>query len=111
MSQLIVAVLALTLGTSCLAAPDDVARNYLLFMYGEPGIDGAKICHPHPDLWMVPGAKNPESIREAKAASKSITYRMPIGEKGFELTLVKKGSTWKIDSSKKISVPLKFFFQ
>lgn len=43
--------------------------------------------------------------------SKNVTYRVPLGRKGFTLQLVKKGSTWLVDSHAGIDVPLEFFFQ
>jgi hypothetical protein len=45
------------------------------------------------------------------AKTKTITYRVPLGENGLSLKLVKVGSTWKIDTSKKVTVPLEFFFR
>lgn len=45
------------------------------------------------------------------AKTKTVTYRVPLGENGLSLTLVKIGSTWKIDTSKKVTVPLEFFFR
>lgn len=45
------------------------------------------------------------------AKTKTITYRVPLGENGLSLTLVKVGSTWKIDTAKKVTVPLEFFFR
>lgn len=45
------------------------------------------------------------------ATTHSITYRVPFGQAGFELTLVKEDSYWKIDSDKKVVVPLDFFFK
>lgn len=51
------------------------------------------------------------STPAADKASKSITYRLPLDEHGFELRLQKQGNTWKIDTEKKIKVPLGFFFQ
>jgi hypothetical protein len=48
---------------------------------------------------------------EADAKTRSVVYRVPIGGKGLSITLVKKGSTWKVDTSKPMRVPLGFFFQ
>ena len=39
------------------------------------------------------------------------TYRVPIGDEALTLTLLKEGSTWKIDTSKSVRVPLEFFFR
>lgn len=43
--------------------------------------------------------------------SKSVTYRVPIGETGMSLALVKQDGTWKIDTSKQVKVSLAFFYQ
>ncbi len=43
--------------------------------------------------------------------SKTITYRVPVGDSPLLLTLIKDGSTWKIDTSKSIKVPLEYFYQ
>jgi len=48
-------------------------------------------------------------LEDAKA--KTITYKVPLGENGLALTLVKVGSAWKIDTAKKVTVPLEFFFR
>jgi hypothetical protein len=42
---------------------------------------------------------------------KSITYRLPLGDQVFAVTLLKQGSTWKIDTEKKVLVPLEFFWE
>ena len=43
--------------------------------------------------------------------SRTVTYRVPIGEEALTLTLIKNGSTWKIDTTKSIRLSLKFFYQ
>jgi hypothetical protein len=48
---------------------------------------------------------------QADAQSKTITYRVPLGEETLMLTLLKDGDTWKIDSSKSIQVSLEFFYR
>jgi hypothetical protein len=45
------------------------------------------------------------------ARSRSVTYRIPISTEGLALRLIKDGNTWKIDTSKGVSVPLQFFFR
>jgi len=54
-------------------------------------------------------------VRSSKPAddakSKTVTYRVPLGDKGLLLTLKKEGSTWKIDTGKKLTVPLEYFFR
>ena len=58
---------------------------------------------------MLPVVRSSKPSDDAK--TKSITYRVPIHDPAFMVTLVKDGSTWKIDSSKGIRVPLSFFFR
>jgi hypothetical protein len=43
--------------------------------------------------------------------SNTITYKVPVGEAGLVLTLLKKDGIWKIDTSKPIKVSLAFFYQ
>lgn len=54
-------------------------------------------------------------VRSSKAAddakTKTVTYRVPMGDAALPLTLVKEGSTWKVDTSKTVRVPLEFFFR
>ena len=45
------------------------------------------------------------------ATSRTVTYRVPIGEEALTLTLVKDGSTWKIDTSKSVRMSLEFFYR
>jgi hypothetical protein len=47
----------------------------------------------------------------ADKASKSVSYRVPLGKEGFTVTLVKTGSKWLIRTDTKTEVPLAFFFQ
>lgn len=58
-------------------------------------------------LGMLPVVRSSDPAEDAKR--KKITYRVPVGEEILSLTLVKKGSTWKIDTTKDITVPLEFF--
>ena len=51
------------------------------------------------------------STTEADAKTKTITYRVPLGETGLSLTLMKQDGLWKIDTTKKVKVPLEFFFR
>ena len=54
-------------------------------------------------------------VRSSKPAddakTKTVTYRVPMGDAALPLTLVKEGSTWKVDTSKSVRVPLEFFFR
>lgn len=45
------------------------------------------------------------------ATTKSVTYRVPLGDVALALTLVKEGNSWKIDTSKTVRLPLEFFFR
>lgn len=47
----------------------------------------------------------------ADRVSKGITYRVPLGSRGFSLKMVKKGSAWLIDTDSPVEVPLGFFFR
>ena len=60
-------------------------------------------------LEMMPVVRSTKPALDAK--SRTVTYRVPIGEEALSLTLVKEGSTWKIDTSKTVRVPLGFFFR
>jgi hypothetical protein len=60
-------------------------------------------------LEMLPVVRASKPADDAK--SRTVTYRVPIGEEVLTLTLLKDGSTWKIDTSKAVRVPLGFFFR
>ena len=79
-------------------------------------IDGPKDAPPSGDMDVYVSIINQmPAVRSSKPAddakSRTVTYRVPIGEEALTLTLVKDGSTWKIDTSKTIRVPLEFFFR
>ena len=79
-------------------------------------IDGPKDAPPGGDMDVYgPIIEQLPVVRSSKpqddAKSRTVTYRVPIGEEALTLTLVKDGSTWKIDTSKTIRVPLEFFFR
>jgi hypothetical protein len=57
----------------------------------------------------MPVVRSSKPVDDAK--SRTVTYHVPIGEEALSLTLVKNGSTWKIDTSKTIQVPLEFFYR
>jgi hypothetical protein len=69
---------------------------------GEMGQYGSII-----QMMPVVRSSNPGSDSE----SRNITYRVPVGDTPLLLTLVKQGSTWKIDTSNKVRVPLEGFFR
>lgn len=60
-------------------------------------------------LEMMPVVRASKPAEDAR--SRTVTYRVPLGEAALSLTLVKEGSTWKIDTSKSVRVPLEFFFR
>lgn len=51
------------------------------------------------------------STPAADKLSKTVSYRVPLGKKGFTITLVKQGSTWRVQTDAKTTIPLEFFFQ
>ncbi|MCF6313487.1 MAG: hypothetical protein L3J39_13665 [Verrucomicrobiales bacterium] len=51
------------------------------------------------------------SDAKADAKEKSVTYRIPLGKKGTEITLRRFDGSWKIDSSKGLFVPMEFFWR
>jgi hypothetical protein len=44
------------------------------------------------------------------AKAKAVTYRFPIGDEALTLVLTKVNGKWKVDSSKKVRVPLDWYF-
>jgi hypothetical protein len=79
-------------------------------------IDGPKEAPPsgdmdvyEPIIAQLPVVRSSKPSDDAK--SRTITYRVPLGEEALTLTLVKKGSTWKVESSKPIHVSLEFFYR
>jgi len=54
-------------------------------------------------------------VRSSKPASdkttKSISYRLPIGRQEIILKLIKRGSTWLVDGSSPINMPMEFFYE
>jgi len=48
---------------------------------------------------------------QSDVQTKFVTYRMPIGSEIFIVRIVKRDGKWKIDTDKKIIVPLKYFWQ
>ena len=60
-------------------------------------------------LQTVPVIRSSNSKTDKK--EKSVTYRIPLGKKGTDITLRKFDGSWKIDSSKGLFVPLEFFWR
>lgn len=77
-------------------------------------IDGPKAAPGDMDqygsiLELMPVVRSSRPADDAK--SRTVTYRVPIGEEALTLTLIKDGSTWKIDSTESFRVPMEFFFR
>jgi len=79
-------------------------------------IDGPKDAPPGGDMdvygpiiGQLPVVRSSKPQDDAK--SRTVTYRVPLGEEALVLTLVKEGSTWKIDTSKSVRVSLAFFYR
>lgn len=58
---------------------------------------------------LMPVVRSSKPADDAK--SRTVTYRVPIGDAALSLTLLKDGSIWKIDTSKPVRVPMEFFFR
>ena len=78
--------------------------------------DGPKDAPPGGDMDVYgPIIEQLPVVRSSKpkddAESRSVTYRVPLGEEALTLILVKHGSTWKVDTSKSVRVSLEFFYR
>jgi hypothetical protein len=83
---------------------------------GKVKVDGPKDAPPGGDMDVYgPIIAQLPVVRSSKpqddAKSRTVTYRVPMGEEPLTLILVKEGSTWKIDTSKPVRVPLEFFYR
>jgi hypothetical protein len=79
-------------------------------------VDGPKDAPPGGDMDVYgPIIEQLPVVRSSKpqddAKSRTVTYRVPLGEEALRLTLVKEGSTWKIDTSKVVHMSLEFFYR
>jgi hypothetical protein len=77
-------------------------------------IDGPKAAPGDMDQYgsiveLLPVVRSSKPADDAKI--RTVTYRVPLGEEALTLTLIKDGSTWKIDTFKSVRVPLEFFFR
>ncbi len=77
-------------------------------------IDGSKAAPGDMDQYgsiieLMPVVRSSKPADDAK--SRRVTHRVAIGEEALTLTLVKDGSTWKIDTSQTVRVLLEFFFR
>jgi len=83
---------------------------------GKVTIDGPKDKPPSGDMDVYgPIIEQLPVVRSSKpqddAKSRTVTYRVPIGEEALTLTLVKDGSAWKVDTSKSVRMSLEFFYR
>jgi len=83
---------------------------------GKVKVDGPKNAPPPGDMDVYgPIIEQMPVVRSSKpqddAKSRTVTYRVPIGEEALMLTLVKEGSTWKVDTSKSVRMSLEFFYR
>ena len=60
-------------------------------------------------LELIPVIRSSKPEDDTK--TKSVTYRVPLGETGLSLTLIKKDDMWKINTANGVKVPLEFFFR
>lgn len=79
-------------------------------------VDGPKLRPPGGDMDVYgPIIEQLPVVRSSKPRddkrSRSVTYRVPLGEEALTLVLVKDASTWKIDTSKSVRVSLEFFYR
>ncbi len=51
------------------------------------------------------------SAPAADKVSHSVTYRVPLGAKGFAVRLVRRNGAWLVDTDVKLTVPLEFFYR
>ena len=79
-------------------------------------IDGPKDAPPGGDMdvygpiiGQLPVVRSSKPQDDVK--SRTVTYRVPLGEEVLVLTLLKEGSRWKIDTSKSVRVSLEFFYR
>ena len=79
-------------------------------------VDGPKDAPPSGDMdvygpiiGQLPVVRSSKPQDDAK--SRTVTYRVPLGEEALTLTLVKDGSNWKIDTSKSVRISLEFFYR
>jgi hypothetical protein len=79
-------------------------------------VDGPKDAPPGGDMDVyVPIIEQLPVVRSSKpqddVKSRTVTYRVPVGEEALTLTLIKDGSTWMIDTSKSVRISLELFYR
>jgi hypothetical protein len=83
---------------------------------GKVEILGPKDAPPAGDMDVYEGVLQAMPVvRCSKPAddlkSRTVTYRVPLGEAGLNLLLTRQDGVWKIDTSKSVKVSLAFFYQ
>jgi len=83
---------------------------------GKVKIEGPRDAPPGGDMDVYgPIIEQLPVVRSSKpqddARSRTVTYRVPLGEEALTLILVKDGSTWKVDTSRSVRVSLEFFYR
>jgi hypothetical protein len=58
---------------------------------------------------LMPVVRSSKAVDDAK--SRTVTYRVPLGNEALSLTLRNHANSWKVDTSKTVRVPLEFFFR
>lgn len=107
-------------------------QTVLRFVYAALGQDNEELAHVVTDVANVKfgGAPRPargdmgvyqdivmqmpvvrSSLPATDKSSRSITYRIPLGDRGFSVRLIKKDGQWLVDTRKAVTVPLALFFK
>lgn len=58
---------------------------------------------------LMPVVRSSSPVEDAK--SRTVTYRVPIGDRGLSMTMMKVDGRWKIDTRKTMVVSLEFFYR
>ena len=98
------------------AALGDDSRTVSRLVTNDSGVEVTGPRAPRGDMdqygsiiQMMPVVRSSNPVDDAK--TRTITYRVPVSDPALLLTLVKQGSTWKIDTSKKVQLSLEFFYR
>lgn len=76
---------------------------------GAPAVGGGDMDQYSVILAEMPPYRISTPVEDSK--TRTVTYRVPIGSKGFLVNLLLKEGAWKIDTQAKTDVPLGIFFQ
>lgn len=60
-------------------------RQFLRFIYGDDSVNIKTVCHPHPDVWMLAGERNPKLLEAIDAQSFPATNFVTMGAVGSSL--------------------------